>query len=161
KGDSLPNCLRWVRFPQGTLVCIRGSANGRLPGFEPGDEGSNPSPRTELFRESANGKPSGSDPENEGSTPSSRTVGKGPDTPTGRAARLKPESVWVRLPLWAPDDCRFSIAENARINLQSKISNRKSICLRGAAWSARLPVTQEIVGSNPIGGAWLARYANR
>ena len=27
--------------------------------------------------------------------------GLGPDTPTGRAARLKPESVWVRLPLWA------------------------------------------------------------
>ena len=26
-------------------------------------------------------------------------------------------------------------------------------CPRGAAWSARLPVTQEIVGSNPIGDA--------
>jgi hypothetical protein len=32
---------------------------------------------------------------------------------------------------------------------------------RGAAWSARLPVTQEIVGSNPIGDASIARYANR
>ena len=33
---------------------------------------------------------------------------------------------------------------------------------RGAAWSARLPVTQEIVGSNPIEVAWkMARYANR
>ena len=32
---------------------------------------------------------------------------------------------------------------------------------RGAAWSARLPVTQEIVGSNPIGDAAMARYANR
>ena len=29
----------------------------------------------------------------------------------------------------------------------------KLICPRGAAWSARLPVTQEIVGSNPIGDA--------
>ena len=29
----------------------------------------------------------------------------------------------------------------------------KSNCPRGAAWSARLPVTQEIVGSNPIGDA--------
>ena len=27
--------------------------------------------------------------------------------------------------------------------------------------SARLPVTQEIVGSNPIEDAYLARYANR
>jgi hypothetical protein len=26
--------------------------------------------------------------------------------------------------------------------------------------SARLPVTQEIVGSNPIGDAYIARYAN-
>ena len=33
---------------------------------------------------------------------------------------------------------------------------------RGAAWSARLPVTQEIVGSNPIEVAWkMAWYANR
>ena len=33
---------------------------------------------------------------------------------------------------------------------------------RGAAWSARLPVTQEIAGSNPVEGAWKkARYANR
>ena len=31
---------------------------------------------------------------------------------------------------------------------------------RGAVRSARLPVTQEIVGSNPIGDAAMARYAN-
>jgi len=29
----------------------------------------------------------------------------------------------------------------------------KLFCPRGADWSARLPVTQEIVGSNPIGDA--------
>lgn len=35
-------------------------------------------------------------------------------------------------------------------------------CPRGAARSARLPVTQEVVGSNPIGDALTtARYANR
>ena len=32
---------------------------------------------------------------------------------------------------------------------------------RGAVWSARHPVTVEIMGSNPIGDALLARYANR
>ena len=38
---------RRVQLPQGTLrESDRGSASGRLPGFEPGDEGSNPSPRT-------------------------------------------------------------------------------------------------------------------
>ena len=31
---------------------------------------------------------------------------------------------------------------------------RRTTRPRGAAWSARLPVTQEIVGSSPIGGAW-------
>jgi hypothetical protein len=30
---------------------------------------------------------------------------------------------------------------------------QRKLCPRGAAWSARLPVTQEIVGSNPIGDA--------
>ena len=30
----------------------------------------------------------------------------------------------------------------------------KKTCPRGAAWSARLPVTQEVVGSNPIGDAY-------
>ena len=33
-------------------------------------------------------------------------------------------------------------------------------CPRGAAWSARHPVKVEAVGSNPIGDAYLARYAN-
>ena len=35
-----------VRLPQGTLKRDRGSASGRLPGFEPGDGGSTPPPRT-------------------------------------------------------------------------------------------------------------------
>lgn len=29
----------------------------------------------------------------------------------------------------------------------------KNECLRGPVWNGRLPVTQENVGSNPIGGA--------
>ena len=45
---------------------------------------------------------------------------------------LEPGMLWVRVP---PE------------LLEMKI------CPRGAAWSARLPVTQEIVGSNPIGDA--------
>ena len=45
---------------------------------------------------------------------------------------LEPEMLWVRIPPEPP---------------KSKLRPR------GAAWSARLPVTQEIVGSNPIGDA--------
>jgi hypothetical protein len=45
---------------------------------------------------------------------------------------LEPGMLWVRIP-----------PELLEIKL----------CPRGAAWSARLPVTQEIVGSNPIGDA--------
>jgi hypothetical protein len=45
-------------------------------------------------------------------------------------------------------------------NPQSATLNPKLFRPRGAAWSARLPVTQEIVGSNPIGDAFAARYAN-
>ena len=36
--------MLWVRIPLELL--IRGSVNGRPPGFEPDSEGSNPSPRT-------------------------------------------------------------------------------------------------------------------
>ena len=42
-------------------------------------------------------------------------------------------------------------------------ATQKTTRPRGAAWSARLPVTQEVVGSNPIGDAFnnMTRYANR
>ena len=45
----------------------------------------------------------------------------------------------------------------------SRSGHWKRFCPRGAAWSARLPVTQEIAGSNPAGDALdeIARYANR
>ena len=57
---------------------------------------------------------------------------------------LEPGMLWVRLP---PEPLRT-------------ITNDQ--WPRGAAWSARLPVTQEIAGSNPVEVAWkMARYANR
>ena len=57
---------------------------------------------------------------------------------------LEPGMPWVRLP---PEPLQ-------------RITNDQ--WPRGAAWSARLPVTQEIVGSNPIEVAGrMARYANR
>ncbi len=40
------NPARRVRLPQGTLAFDRGSASGRPSGFEPGDGGSTPPPRT-------------------------------------------------------------------------------------------------------------------
>jgi hypothetical protein len=51
---------------------------------------------------------------------------------------------------WFKSNCADSIAELLEMKLRP----------RGAARSARLPVTQEIVGSNPIGDASIARYAN-
>ncbi len=62
-------------------------------------------------------------------------------TPTGRAARLKPARMRVRLPR------RVLIGEDTGP--------------RRAARSARHPVTVKIVGSNPIEGASNAEYANR
>ena len=51
-----------------------------------------------------------------------------PGTPTGRAARLKPECLWVRLPRWALliFELRFLIALNSRAGDSTTIKNRKS-----------------------------------
>ena len=47
KGSSLPS-WRGGFDSRRALLHDRGSANGRLPGFEPGDGGSSPSPRTSV-----------------------------------------------------------------------------------------------------------------
>lgn len=40
------------------------------------------------------------------------------------------------------------------VDLQHAVDEEaKRVCLRGPVWNGRLPVTQENVGSNPIGGA--------
>ena len=54
---------------------------------------------------------------------------------------------------------RYSIFTPRR--LAKTVPNISTTCPRGAAWSARLPVTQEIVGSNPIGGALTTAEARR
>ena len=96
----------------------------------------------------------------------------GPDTPTGRAARLKPGRLRVRLPLWVLTNNWLGRqpADHPGLEpgmlwvrlppepLRTIMNNQWP---RGAAWSARLPVTQEITGSNPVEGADTARYANR
>ena len=88
----------------------------------------------------------------------------------GRAARLKPERLRVRLPLWAQRLGR-QLADHLGLEpgmlwvrlppepLQVFTNDQWP---RVAAWSARLPVTQEITGSNPVEVAWkMAWYANR
>src|SRR5207244_698254 len=69
----------WVRFPQGTLG---DRLTGRLPGLEPGDEGSTPSPRTLagaavsrtcIFRGRLTGRTSVSEADDAGSTPAPGT----------------------------------------------------------------------------------------
>ena len=80
-----------------------------------------------------------------------------PGTPTGRAAWLKPRRLRVRLPPWArlgrqPDDHLGLEPPDAVGSIPTWATVNKT-CPRGAAWSARLPVTQEIAGSNPVEGA--------
>ena len=68
---------RRVRFPQGTLSSFftRGSANGRLPGFEPGDAGSSPAPRTfDDDAGSSNGRTGRSERPDVGSIPAPATT---------------------------------------------------------------------------------------
>ena len=82
----------------------------------------------------------------------------GPGTPTGRAARLKPARFEVRILVWALRLGR-QLADHLGlepgmlwVRIPPELLKAK-LRPRGAAWSARLPVTQEIVGSNPIGDA--------
>src|SRR5262249_12678874 len=106
----------------------RESANGRLRDFESGGGGSNPPSRTpgQLLvvvtpRSERGGRWFESSPRNleairpdegpvlktggglgplVGSSPTASASLRGPGTPTGRAARLKPGRLWVRLPPW-------------------------------------------------------------
>src|SRR5262249_45673730 len=106
----------------------RESANGRLPDFESGGGGSSPPSRTpgQLLvvvtpRSERGGRWFESSPRNlevnrpdegpvlktgggrgplVGSSPTASASLRGPGTPSGRAARLKPGRLWVRLPPW-------------------------------------------------------------
>ena len=98
-------------------------------------------------------------------------------TPIGRAAWLKPKWLRVRLPPWALVKTRLGSVGNGR---PLRLGHRRAAVVaemlwvrvppellekndrpRGAAWSARDPVTVEIAGSNPAGDALkTARYAN-
>ena len=75
---------RWVRLPQGALRNMIGDRlSGRLPGFEPGDGGSNPSPRAffrravsrrKHFAESSSGRMRRSERLHAGSIPASAAL---------------------------------------------------------------------------------------
>ena len=86
----------------------------------------------------------------------------GPGTPIGRAARLKPGCLWVRLPRWAlhsrlgRQSADHSRLERGMLWVRVPPEPVKTTRPRGAAWSARLPVKQEITGSNPVGDAFCA-----
>jgi hypothetical protein len=92
----------------------------------------------------------------------------------GRAARLKPGCLWVRLPPWVGDwsggwgiglgngeekngsvgnlaDHSRSEREMLRVRIPPEPLVKKGP--HGAVWSARLVVNQEVRGSNPLGGA--------
>ncbi len=88
----------------------------------------------------------------EGSTPSPSAAGSS----NGRTRRFERRDVG---PIPTPANERWSCRLAAKAALLQRAyrwfesTQDHSICPRGAAWSAHLPVTQEIVGSNPIGDA--------
>ena len=111
----------------------------------------------------------GSHPGNDGSIPSGTTLMETacPDTPTGRAARLKPECLQVRLLLWVLMRQWLGRQLVDHLGLEpgmlwvrlppEPLANNYVLAEQR---SARLPVTQEIVGSNPIGDAFSIRTRN-
>ena len=129
------------------MAVNRGSANGRLRGLEPRDAGSNPAPRTfPKPAGSSNGRTGPSERPDVGSIPAPATCSW---KSSGRMRSLSRKQ--VRL-----DRCGFE-SHGFRSQERQTTDSRP----RGAARSARYPVTVEIVGSNPIGDADpLARYAN-
>ena len=74
------------------------------------------------------------------------------DTPTGRATRLKPGRLWVRIPLQAKSGMWLMVS---RLPWEQDTTGFDSLILdceirpRGAARSARLFVTEKVAGSNP------------
>ena len=80
-----------------------------------------------------------------------------PGTPIGRAAWLKPRRMRVRLRPWARPGRQTADhlgLEPGMLWVRVPPGPLEIRCPRGAAWSARLPVTQEIAGSNPVEGAY-------
>ena len=80
-----------------------------------------------------------------------------PGTPIGRAAWLKPRRMRVRLRPWARPGRQAADhlgLEPGMLWVRVPPGPLETRCPRGAAWSARLPVTQEIAGSNPVEGAF-------
>ena len=86
-----------------------------------------------------------------------------PDTPVGRAVRLKPGRLQVRVLLWVlqKTDTRLGRQLADHLGLEpgmlwvrlppEPLETTNYVLVEQR--SARLPVTQEIVGSNPIGDA--------
>ena len=80
-----------------------------------------------------------------------------PGTPMGRAAWLKPRRLPVRVQSWARSGRQAEDhlgLEPGMLRVRIPPGPLETHCPRGAAWSARLPVTQEIAGSNPVEGAF-------
>ena len=99
---------------------------------------------------------------------------RGPRYANGRAARLKPGRLWVRLPPWVlghgckclrlgrqPADHSRLEREMLRVRIPPEPSH---VTPSWSSLECSPPCHGEIAGSNPVGGAgvrWMARYANR
>ena len=121
-----------------TASALSGSSSNRKTVAAATDSGATPgdSTQTKQSRGPTATTP-GLHPGNDGSTPSGTTYAQ---------VRQLAERLGLN-----PSVCRF----DSCLGHQSRTTRP-----RGAARSARHPVTVEIVGSNPIGDALIARYAN-
>ena len=98
----VPTQLVRVQVLGGVLLQMGSSSNRKAPVSQAGDPGAIPGGST-LATQSRGPTATtlGSHPGNDGSIPSGTTsLETCPDTPIGRAARLKPERLQVRLLLW-------------------------------------------------------------
>ena len=91
-----------------------------------------------------------------------------PDTPTGRATRLKPECLQVRVLLWVLMKQRLGRQLADHLGLEPGMLwvrlPPEPLQHITSSWSSQEcspPCHVETVGSNPIGDADIARYANR
>jgi hypothetical protein len=141
----------WVRVPRLPLKIVRPWCNGSMTGSNPVGQGSNPWGR--ALRRPACRRTDGPVAQRRGQLPYKETIG----------GSSPPRTTWRGRQLADHLGLEPGMSTNAsrRCPVRLPPGPLQTIRPRGAARSARHPVTVEAMGSNPIGDALTARYANR